>query len=204
VWSTPIRVGDAGLSADARRAVDVGEASWVGARFEGTLFVIATAPTTRLTLPAGAALTDGCVAGLAPGAIVEVQVGAATPLRQRADGAGVVVIDPSATLPDTDGGVPGVEAGAMDASVSDAGAVDLGVLDGEVLDFGAEGRDGAVTVDGASPDLSMDPADVPAGPVDGGCACTVPGGARSSGGCAGVGCAGVARFALLLRRRRRA
>ncbi len=94
-WSTLLRVGDASLDADALTATDIGGADWSGARLGDTIFAVAQQPVTHLDLPAGAPLADGCIAGLAPNAMVEVAVGASPALAFLSNADGIVVYDPS-------------------------------------------------------------------------------------------------------------
>lgn len=96
VWSTLIRVGDAELNDDMLEPTDVGGDDWVGARLGDTLFAIAAPTTTALTLPAGAPLVDGCIAGLAPGGVVDVVVGDGKAVQVQANADGVAVYVPAA------------------------------------------------------------------------------------------------------------
>jgi hypothetical protein len=184
VWSTLLRVRESAAPADTRTPVDLGEASWVGTRLGGTLFAVATAPTTRITLPAGTALVDGCIAGLAPGALVDVGITGGSTLRLRADAAGVAVVDPTATLPDTDGGIPMLDAGMMSAdggtSMLDAGTsdTDAGI---PALDAGVSDTDaGSPMPDAGDPAMVDAAAPLPDATVAGGCQCGTVGAARSA------------------------
>ncbi len=93
-WSTLLRIGDATLPADATTPIDLGGVDWVGARLGNTLFAAASPTTTAIALPAGAALVDGCVGGLAPGGEVDVTVGAGAPVHLTADADGLAVYAP--------------------------------------------------------------------------------------------------------------
>ncbi len=151
-WSTLLRVGDADLTGDPQVAVDVGGTGWIGARLGNTIFAVASEPVTRFELPSGAALADGCIAGLAPNAVVSVVVGSAGPVRLRANGEGVVVYDPRAALVETDAGMAAADGGAsMDAGPM---AMDAG---GASVDAGSASMDaGPMTMDAGS--ASMDAA----------------------------------------------
>ena len=105
-WSTLIRVGEAELDSDPLVALDVGGDDWVGARLGNTIFAIGSAATTQLALPEGEALVDGCIAGLAPSASVEVTVGAQSPVTVVANADGVAVFDPDPST-GSGGGQPG-------------------------------------------------------------------------------------------------
>ena len=137
--------------------LDVSGADWIGVRLGDTIAAIASSTTTRLELPAGDSLVDGCIAGLGAGASIEVAVGSAPPVTLTADADGIVRYEPGGTTP-------------LDASVdADAGATgthDTGAT--TTIDSGPR-PDGAVESDeDGGPSVAVDAG---ASIAPSGCAC---------------------------------
>jgi len=196
-WSTLIRVGEEELDTDDLSALDIGGDDWAGARLGDTLFAIATPDTVRLELPAGAALTDGCIGGLEPGASVEVAVGDAPTVTVVANDRGLAVFDPdggeggssAATSPDATSG-PG---GANGSNGTGAGASDGSGAAAPASGPGATAGSGALANGAGGGD--------PASADDDGCGCAVPGAdSRPLTGGAWMA-AGLALVAITFRRR---
>lgn len=95
VWSTLIRVGDAELEAETLAPIDIAGDDWIGARLGDTIFAIAAPTTSTITLPDGAPLVDGCIAGLEADAFIDVVVGDGDAVQVQANADGVAVYDPS-------------------------------------------------------------------------------------------------------------
>lgn len=98
-WSTLIRVGESAAELGSETPIDLGATDWVGTRLGGTLYAVGTKATKALTLPAGAALVDGCIAGLESNAIITVTVGTNQAVKLQANADGVAVYDPSSVVP---------------------------------------------------------------------------------------------------------
>lgn len=156
-WSTLLRVGDEALRTDRTAPVDLGADDWIGARLGDTLFAIASPSTTTLVLPGGDPLVDGCVAGLLPGAVVDVSVGDDAPIQITANRDGLAVFDPSPD--DTTTGDDGATSSPADDSGSDSNPDSSaeGPSDPTTPDEPAEGT--GTSSSGAQTD------------ADGGCAC---------------------------------
>lgn len=163
VWSTLIRIGNEVLVDETSAPLDLGGDDWIGARSGDTLFAIAQPSTTMLALPDGAPLVDGCIAGLAPGASVDVVVGAGEIVTLQANADGVAVYDPTA------GGDTGTSSGA-DGGSGDGSASATGDMTG-----------GPATT---NPTSSSADADTTGAGLDdassGGCGCATRGGALGS------------------------